>query len=338
MPLKEFITRAAAGQHLTRADAARALEIMFTGDAPPVQMAALLVALRMKGETPDEIAGAAEAMRARAERVDPGEGPPVVDTCGTGGDGKGTFNISTAAAFVAAGAGARVAKHGNRAVSSKCGSADVLQALGVNIEAPRDTVERCLREVGIAFLFAPRHHAAMKHVAQVRKELGLRTIFNILGPLANPAGARRQVLGVYDVKLVPVMAETLVRLGAERAFVVYGEGGVDELTPAGSTEVAEVKDGMVRRYRVTPEELGVERCRAEDLLGSDPAANAAALRAVLAGEPGPRRNAVLLTAGAALAAAGIATTPAEGVRMGAEAIASGRAAGKLEALVRATTA
>src|SRR2546428_10089261 len=224
MPLREQIRLAVDGVHLSRVQAAAALDAMLDGSAPPAQMAALLVALRMKGETPDEIAGAAQALRARAARV---EVPldRLVDTCGTGGDGAHTFNISTAAAFVAAAAGARVAKHGNRAASSKCGSADVLAALGAEVELPPEGVAGCIQECGIGFLFAPPHHAAMRHLAPVRKELGNRTPFNLLGPLANPAGARRQLLGVYSPQLVPVLAQTLVELGCDRAFVVHGYGG-----------------------------------------------------------------------------------------------------------------
>src|SRR3989442_863495 len=231
MPLREQIRLAVDGIHLSRAQAAAAMDAMLDGNAPVAQMSALLVALRMKGETPDEIAGAAQALRSRAARVEV-SGDRLIDTCGTGGDASHTFNISTTSAFVAAAGGARVAKHGNRAVSSKCGSADVLAALGVEVELAPEAVAACIDECGIGFLFAPRHHAAMRHVAPVRKELGLRTLFNLLGPLANPAGARRQLLGVYAPQLVPVLAKTLAELGCDRAFVVHGYGGLDEISPA----------------------------------------------------------------------------------------------------------
>src|SRR5204863_1672787 len=302
MPLREHIRLAVDGIHLSRAQAAAAMDAMLDGSAPVSQMAALLVALRMKGETPDEIAGAAQALRSRATRVEVSQ-DRLIDTCGTGGDASHTFNISTTSAFVAAAGGARVAKHGNRAVSSRCGSADVLTALGVEVELPPAAVAACIDECGIGFLFAPRHHAAMRHVAPVRKELGVRTLFNLLGPLANPAGARRQLLGVPAPHLVTVLARTLVELGADRAFVVHGHGGLDEISPAGATRVAEVRGGRVREFEVTPEELGVQRGAVEDLRGGDADRNASLLREVLRGEKGVRRSAVLLNAGAAIAAA-----------------------------------
>src|SRR5205807_9720240 len=302
MPLREQIRLAVDGIHLSRAQAAAAMDAMLDGNAPVAQMSALLVALRMKGETPDEIAGAAQALRSRAARVEV-SGDRLIDTCGTGGDASHTFNSSTTSAFVAAAGGARVAKHGNRAVSSKCGSADVLAALGVELELEPQAVAACIDDCGIGFLFAPRHHAAMRHVAPVRKDLGLRTIFNLLGPLANPAGARRQLLGVYSAHLVPVLARTLVELGADRAFVVHGHGGLDEISPAGPTRVAEVRGGRVRETEVTPEELGVARGGLEELRGGDADHNARLLLDVLRGAKGARRSAVLLNAGAAIAAA-----------------------------------
>ena len=318
--LREAIQCAVEGRHLSRVQAAAAVDAMLDGSAPASLIAALLVALRVKGETPDEIAGAAQALRARAVRV---EVPlhRLVDTCGTGGDGAHTFNISTASAFVCAAAGARVAKHGNRAASSKCGSADVLAALGAEVELAPEGVAACIEECGIGFLFAPRHHAAMRHVAPVRKELGIRTLFNLLGPLANPAGARRQLLGVPAPHLVPVLAATLVELGAERAFVVHGHGGLDEISPAGSTRVAEVRGGAV-----------------EDLRGGDADRNAALLREVLRGEKGVRRSAVLLNAGAAVAAAGVCESMRDGVRLAEQAIDSGAALDRLEQFVRASRA
>src|SRR5438067_9172799 len=279
MPLREHIKLAVEGTDLSRAQAAAAMDAMLDGGAPVSQMAALLVALRMKGETPDEIAGAAQALRARAQKVNVGL-ERLIDTCGTGGDGACTFNISTAAAFVAAAGGARVAKHGNRAVSSKCGSADVLAALGVEVELPPAAVAACIDECGIGFLCAPRHHAAMRHVAPVRKELGLRTLFNLLGPLANPAGARRQLLGVYAAQVVPVLAKTLAELGCERAFVVHGHGGLDEISPSGPTLVAEVRGTSVRQYELLPEEAGVQRAELSGLRGGDASENAEALRGV----------------------------------------------------------
>jgi len=335
--LREAIQSAIEGRHLSRAEAAAAVDAMLDGNAPASLIAGLLIALRVKGETPDEIAGAAQALRARAARVD----VPLdrlVDTCGTGGDGAHTFNISTAAAFVAAAAGARVAKHGNRAASSKCGSADVLAALGAEVELPPEGVAACIRECGIGFLFAPRHHAAMRHVAPVRKELGVRTLFNLLGPLANPAGARRQLLGVPARHLVIVLARTLVELGAERAFVVHGYGGLDEISPAGPTYVAEVRGGCVREYEVTPEELGVARGAVEDLRGGDADRNAALLREVLRGERGARRSAVLLNAGAAIAAAEVCESMRDGIRLAEEAIDSSAALERLDRFVRASVA
>ena len=330
--LREPIRLAMEGTDLTRAQAAAAVDAMLDGGATQSEIAALLVALRIKGETPDEIAGAVQALRARAEKVV----VPLnrlIDTCGTGGDGSHTFNISTAAAFVAAAGGARVAKHGNRAVSSKCGSADVLAALGVEVELSPEAVAACINECGIGFLFAPRHHAAMRHVAPVRRDLGMRTLFNLLGPLANPAGARRQVLGVYAPQLVPVLARTLVELGCDRAFVVHGEGGLDEISTSGETLVAEVRGGVVREFRLTPAQVNVQAAPLEEMRGGDAAHNAMLLRAVLQGEPGGRRSAVLLNAGAALAAAGVAETIAEGVSLSEKAIDSGGALDRLERLI-----
>jgi len=337
MPLREHIRQAVEGVHLSREQSAQAMDAMLEGAAPVAQMAALLVALRMKGETPDEIAGAAQALRSRAARVEVST-DRLIDTCGTGGDSSHTFNISTAAAFVAAGGGARVAKHGNRAVSSKCGSADVLTALGVEVELSPAAVAACIDECGIGFLFAPRHHAAMRHVAPVRKELGLRTLFNLLGPLANPAGARRQLLGVYAAQLVPVLARTLAELGCDRAFVVHGHGGLDEISTSGPTVVCEVRGGAVRQFELMPEDVGVARAPLAGLRGGDAQENAASLRGVLRGEPGPRRAAVVLNAGAALAAAGVCETIPEGARLAERSIDSGAALDRLERLIRASQA
>ena len=335
MPLREFIRLAAERTDLSRAQAAAAIDAMLDGTAPHVQMAALLVALRMKGETPDEVAGAAEAMRRRAQRVEVSL-DRLIDTCGTGGDGRHTFNISTTAAFVAAGAGARVAKHGNRAASSKCGSADVLQALGVEVELSPTAVAACIDECGIGFLFAQRHHAAMRHVAPVRKELGLRTLFNLLGPLANPAGARRQIVGVPAAQFVLLLARTLAELGCDRAFVVHGHGGVDEISTSGPTMIAEVRNGEVREFAFSPEDAGLPHAPIEALRGGEAPENAEMLRGVLRGEPGPRRIAVVLNAGAAIAAAGLCETIAEGARLAEKAIDSGAALDRLDRLVRAS--
>src|SRR6478736_2280437 len=330
--LKEAIRHAIEGTHLTREEAAGAIDAMLGGAIGEAQIAALLVALRMKGETPDEIVGAAQALRRRAERVVV-QGPAaarLIDTCGTGGDGQHTFNISTTVAFVAAAGGASVAKHGNRAVSSQCGSADVLAALGVELELSCASVARCIEEVGIGFLFAPRHHAAMRHVNPVRKALGLRTIFNLLGPLVNPAGARRQLMGVYAPQLVPVVARTLAELGCDRAFVVHGAGGLDELSTAGPTRVCEVRGGSITEFTITPEEVGLEPAPLEALRGGDAATNAELLRGVLRGEPGPRRTAVLLNAGAALAAAEVCETIREGVALAEKLLDSGAPLDRLE--------
>jgi anthranilate phosphoribosyltransferase len=335
MSLRAQLQQILDGQHLTRAQTAAALDAMLEGAVSLSEMAGFLVALRMKGETPDEIAGAAQALRARATRVNVSQ-DRLIDTCGTGGDGAETFNISTTAAFVAAAGGARVAKHGNRAMSSRCGSADVLAALGAQTEIAPEGVAACIDEVGIGFLFAPRHHGAMKHVAPVRKELGVRTLFNLLGPLANPAGARRQLLGVPGPQFVPLLAKTLAELGCDRAFVVHGAGGLDEISTSGPTVVCEVRDSQVRQFEVTPEELGVPRAALAELRGGDAAHNAELLRSVLRGEPGTKRSAVVMNAGAALAAAGVVEEIAEGARLAERVIDSGAALDRLERFVAAT--
>ncbi len=334
--LRPALQKAAAGSHLSREEAAHAIAVMLSGDAVPAQMAALLIALRMKGETPDEIVGAALALRRRALAVDVPDAlrAHLVDTCGTGGDGAHTFNISTAAAFVAAAAGATVAKHGNRAVSSNCGSADVLAALGVELELSPRALSACLEQCGMAFLFAPRHHAAMRHVAPVRKELGLRTLFNLLGPLANPAGAQRQLLGVYAPELLPVIARALAELGCVHAIVVHGAGGLDEISTEGESRIAELRGGVVREWSMHPESVGVEAAPRSELRGGDAQENAALLRAVLEGEVSARRTAVLLNAGAALCAAGICETIGEGVERAKASIDSGAARERLARLVR----
>jgi anthranilate phosphoribosyltransferase len=335
-------------ESLTREEARAVMTEVFTGSATDAQIAALLVALHMKGESVEEIVGFAEAIRAAAEPLPmpqlstlsvSGTGrDALVDTCGTGGDARSTFNISTATAFVVAGTGVRVAKHGNRSLSSKCGSADVMEALGVKISLPSAVLGACLDQVGIVFLFAPAMHSAMKYVQPARRELRLRTIFNLLGPLTNPARASAQVVGVYSLDLVEKLAEALSMLGAHRALVVHGMDGLDEITITGPTRIAEVRGGTVRSYEVTPEEFGIERASLEDISGSDAAGNAEIIRAILAGKKSARRDVVLLNAAAALVAAGRAEHLGEGVPLAARSIDSGAASAKLEALIKFTNA
>jgi anthranilate phosphoribosyltransferase len=320
------------GRDLSQEGARDVMRSIMDGEATPAQIGAFLVALRIKGETADEIAGCAEAMREHVLVVRPAR-TDLVDTAGTGGDGAGTFNISTAAALVAAAAGAGVAKHGNRAVSSSSGSADVLEALGFNLELPPETIARSIDELGFGFLFAPTHHPAMRHAAPVRRDLATRTVFNVLGPLTNPAGARAQVVGVYAPDLVTTIAEVLARLGAERAFVVHGAAGVDELSPAGSNLVCEVANGQVRRREIDPLDLGIDRCAPEELRGGDPADNAETIRRIFSGAEGGKRDAVLLNAAGAIAAGGLARDLGEGVGLAREAIDSGAAGERLEALI-----
>jgi anthranilate phosphoribosyltransferase len=329
--LRGAIAKVAAGNSLTQEEAAEAFDLVMSGAATPAQIGALVMGLRVRGETVDEIAGAARAMRAKVLTVRAPEG--AIDTCGTGGDGKGTFNISTCAAFVVAGAGVPVAKHGNRAISSRSGSADVLKELGVNIEASPETISRCIAECGLGFMFAPAHHAAMRHVAQVRTELGTRTIFNLLGPLANPAGAKYQVIGVFGKGWVEPIAQVLALLGTIRAWVVHGSDGLDELTTTGISDVAVVDAGKVSTFRISPRNAGLPDARPEDLIGGNAVENAAHIRAVLGGLKGPLRDIVLLNAAAALLVAGKASTLREGVALAAESIDSGKALAVLEALV-----
>jgi len=319
---------------------------VLAGKCTDVQIAALLVALHMKGETVEEIVGFAEAIRAAAAPlglrpdhtvdVSGTERDALVDTCGTGGDASGTFNISTATALVVAGAGVRVAKHGNRSVTSKCGSADVMEALGVNINLPPVRIAACLEEVGIAFLFAPAMHSAMQQVQAARRQLRLRTVFNLLGPLTNPAHASAQVVGVYSATLVEKLAEALSMLGLHRALVVHGLDGLDEITITGPTRVAEVREGTVRTYEVTPEEFGMHRGTLDDISGGDAAANAAIIAEILGGRPSFRRDVVLLNAAAGLVAAGCADHLADALPLASKSIDSGAAARKLEALIRFT--
>jgi len=320
------------GRDLSRAEARAVMGEVMAGEATPAQIAGFLVALRAKGETAGEIAGCAEAMRAHVLEVRP-QRDDLVDTAGTGGDAAGTFNISTAAALVAAAAGAAVAKHGNRAVSSASGSADVLEALGFELELPPERIARSIDELGFGFLFAPAHHPAMRHAASVRRELATRTVFNVLGPLTNPAGARSQVVGVYSPALVRVIADVLASLGARRAFVVHGAHGIDELSPAGPNLVCEVVAGTVHERTIDPVELGVPRCSPEELAGGSPADNAATIREVFAGADGGRRSAILLNAAGAIAAGGLAHDLREGLGLAREALNSGAAGERLEQLV-----
>ncbi len=335
--MKELLARLVQGEHLSEAQAEEAVGIIMRGEATAAQVGAFLTALRCNGESIEEIVGCARAMRAFASVVRC-QRPLLVDTCGTGGDGAGTFNISTTAAFVVAGVGIAVAKHGNRAASSRSGSADVLQALGVHIELEPAAVARCLDEVGIGFLFAQRHHTAMRHVGPVRSELGFRTVFNVLGPLTNPAGAQVQVVGVGSAALVLPMAEALRRLGTRRSLVVHGCDGLDEVTLGGNTLVADTirtgSDGLPVVYEITPEEAGLPRVSLTALAGGDPQVNAAITEAVLRGEPGPRRDVVCLNAAAALMAAGRVEDWREGVGLATRAIDGGAAWRKLEDLRR----
>ncbi|HEX7623907.1 MAG TPA: anthranilate phosphoribosyltransferase, partial [Anaeromyxobacteraceae bacterium] len=302
--IQQAIANLVQGRDLSRAESVAVMNEIADGGATPAQVGAFLAALRLKGETVDEIAGAAEVMRSRAEKIHVGK-DVFVDTCGTGGDGQNTFNISTTAAFVVAGAGVTVAKHGNRSVSSRCGSADVLAALGVHVDAASDVVERCIASCGIGFLFAPRLHPAFKAVAGIRRELGIRSIFNLLGPLSNPAGARHQVMGVYEPRWVPIIGGVLAKLGARHAFVVHGEG-LDEIAVTGMTHLSEVKDGTVERFTMLPEDVGLRRWSKQEIAGGDADQNARILSDVLSGQRGAPRDAVLVNAAAALVAGGAA--------------------------------
>lgn len=335
--IQDAIQQLIAGRDLDRETATAVMDQIMSGEATDAQIGGFLVALRCKGETEDEVAGFTEVMRAKATRISGGR-PSLLDTCGTGGDASGTFNISTTAAFVAAGAGCTVAKHGNRAISSRCGSADVLAELGVNIEADPARVGVCLDEAGIGFLFAQALHGAMKHAIGPRRELGTRTVFNILGPLTNPAGATRHLMGVFAPELTELQARVLGALGSERAFVVHGLDGLDEITLTGPSRVSELADSEVRTYEIEPGDFGIDRAGAAALEGGDPAANAAILREVLDGGSGPRTDVVLLNAAAALAAAGVAADLAGGIEAARESIASGRARQALDRLVEVSNA
>ena len=332
--IREAISSATAGQSLAMTDAIEVMREVMEGEATPAQLGAYLTALSLKGETPEEIAGFATVMREKSLRVN--VDGPAIDTCGTGGDRKGTFNISTAAAFVVAGAGLTVAKHGNRAASGDCGSADVLEALGVRIELPPEAVERCLREIRIGFMFAPAYHPAMRYAAPVRREIGIRTVFNLLGPMTNPARVSCQLIGVGYPEAAEKMAEALRLFGAHHAIIVHSDDGMDELSLGSDTPGWEVLDGEIRPYLVQPRDLGLPHATPDDLRGGDPASNADTMRRILSGATGPIRDAVVLNSGAALVAGDLAATLSEGIEMAASSIADGRAAGKLDALATLT--
>ncbi len=332
--LKALLGVLADGKTLTTDQAREGFDIMMSGNATPAQMGAFLMALRVRGETIDEITGAAATMRARAAKIAaPGH---AIDTVGTGGDAVGTYNISTAAALVVAGCGVPVAKHGNRAFSSKSGAADVLSALGVNLDCEFALIERAIAEAGVGFMMAPRHHSAMRHVAGPRVELGTRTIFNILGPLSNPAGVKRQLVGAFARKWIEPMARTLGNLGSEYAWVVHGSDGLDEMTTTGTTHVAELNGGQVRTFDVTPEDAGLKRAKIEDLKGGTPQQNAEAIQELLKGKRNPFRDIVLLNAGAALIVAGKATSLKDGAGKAAGSIDEGRAQSALDKLIAIT--
>jgi len=330
--LRGAVRKVAAGETLSQEEAADAFALMMSGVATEAQIGALLLAMRVRGETIDEIAGAARAMRAKAVKVKAPKG--AIDTCGTGGDAKGTFNISTCAAFVVAGAGVPVAKHGNKSISSRSGSADVLTALGVNIELPPERIERCIETCGLGFMFAPAHHAAMSHVAKARTELGTRTIFNLLGPLANPADTKYQLVGVFAEEWVEKIACVLALLGVERAWVVHGSDGMDELTTTGVSHVGVLDAGRVSTFKISPRNAGLKEARPDDLIGGDAVENAAHIRAVLQGNVGPFRDIVLLNAAAALLVGGKAQSLRDGVSLAEQSIESGKAMAVLEGLIR----
>ena len=330
--IKDGIAKVVLGEDLRETEMMAVMEEVMEGEATPAQIAAFITALRIKGETVEEVTGAARIMRQKATRID-ARSSVVVDTCGTGGDGRNTFNISTTAAFVVAAAGLTVAKHGNRAVSSGCGSADVLEALGVNIDAGPEIVEECLQEIGIGFLFAPRLHGAMKHAIGPRREIGIRTIFNMLGPLTNPAGATAQLIGVYDPRLTEMFAGVLKNLGTKRAFVVHGADGLDEATVTGETRVSELKEGLVTTYNIDPVDLFGELFPAVDLLGGNAETNARITREVLTGGGGARRRIVVLNAALAIVAGGKAGRLREGIAVAEACIDSGAALKKLDALI-----
>lgn len=330
--IKEAIAKVVEKVDLSEKEMESTMDEIMSGEATPAQIGSLITALRMKGETVEEIAGAARVMRQKAVQIK-SSSKLLVDTCGTGGDRSHTFNISTAAAFVVAGVGLKVAKHGNRSVSSQCGSADVLETLGVNIEAKGEVVEKCLEEAGIAFLFAPLLHGAMKYAIGPRREMGIRSIFNVLGPLTNPAQAQAQVIGVYDDKLTEPLAQVLGRLGSKHAFVVHGSDGLDEITLTGETRISELKEGKVTTYQIKPEEFALKPCGENDLLGGDKQNNANILQEVLKGAGGPRQDIVIINSAAAIVAGEKAKDFKEGIKLARESIDSGAAKEKLEKLI-----
>ncbi|WP_374308977.1 anthranilate phosphoribosyltransferase [Dongia sp.] len=333
--LKGLIAVVAQGKALSRAEAEAAFNIIMTGEATPAQIGGFLMALRVRGETVDEITGAVSVMREKMTRIQAPQG--AIDVCGTGGDGAGTLNISTAVAFVCAASGVTVAKHGNKAASSKSGAADILTSLGVNIDADMKVLESALFEVGTSFLWAQKHHSAMRHVGPARVELGTRTIFNLMGPMSNPASVKRQLIGVYAKQWLKPMAETLRALGTEHAWLVHGSDGLDEITTTGPTFVIELRDGNLREFEISPEQFGLSRSTAAELKGGDPGQNAEALRGLFDGAVGPYRDIVRLNAAAALVVAGKAADIPQGLTLAADALDSGRAREKLEALVQFTT-
>lgn len=335
--IKEVITKLVEGLEVSREEAHASMQDIMSGGATEAQIGSFITALRMVGETPEMIAGCAQAMRENFTAVDAGS-DIVVDTCGTGGDKAHTFNISTAAAIVTAGAGITVAKHGNKSVSSQCGSADVLSALGVNIQIPAEQMEACLKSIKLAFLFAPALHPAMKYAIGPRREIGIRTIFNILGPLSNPAGARYGVLGVYDQALVPMLAEAAAALGARRLFVVHGMDGLDEITTTTKSTIGEIREGNVEVYELNPEELGIALAAAEELRGGEPAENAEIIHKILDGETGPKRDIVVLNSAAAILAGQKADSWEQAIKAAQTSIDSGAAKEKLQSLVHATQA
>ncbi len=347
--VKEAISKIVLRQDLTEKEAIEVMTEIMSGQATEAQIAAFITGLRLKGETIEEITGCARVMREYATVIRPRCAPvdierdeinldreTIIDTCGTGGDKTNTFNVSTSAAFIAAGAGLRVAKHGNRAVSSRCGSADVLSELGVNLEVTPEKVEECIDSVGIGFLYAPMLHGAMKHAIGPRRQIGIRTIFNVLGPLTNPAGAKAQVLGVYEPRLTEVLANVLLKLGSDHAFVVHGKDAMDEISITGETQISELSKAQVTTYTVSPEDFGIRPCRLADIGGGDAAENAAIIRRILDGEKGPRRDIACLNAAAAIAAGNKASTIKAGLVLAYEAIDSGNAREKLERLVEIT--
>jgi anthranilate phosphoribosyltransferase len=334
--LKPFISKVASGAALSREEAAQAFNVMMSGEATPSQMGGLLMALRVRGETVDEITGAVTVMRAKMLRVNAPAN--AIDVVGTGGDASGSYNISTCAAFIVAGCGIPVAKHGNRALSSRSGAADVLTALGVRIDLSPEAIARCITDAGIGFMFAPAHHPATKHVAPTRVELGTRTIFNLLGPLSNPASVKRQMVGVFSRHWVEPLAQVLCNLGCERAFVVHGSDGLDEITTSGPTTIASLEKGTIKTFDINPEDVGLPRVSPEDLRGGDAEANAAALMAVLKGQKGPFRDVALFNAAAALIVAGAAHTLEEGLALARKSVDSGEAEGRLNRLIAVSNA